>query len=181
MEWKVPLSVLWRFLLLLVTNLLIVLLCRWSLSAVSLIVAPHPKSHTNSLFSFMVKSFPLIINFLILRCIVQSLKKLANPCHKRLHVAHVTSTENLAIKLSKRRKPCSSNNEPCSSNANSKPWSSNANSKPFSSNTTKPIIASKFQCCVCGSEWRNALEDWMQCWKWACETCFSITLCANFE
>lgn len=148
------------------------------------------------------RSIPNLLNSpetSLIRSLMPSPQKEANPAHSRKHTAHVSTVEEINRKQALRRVPnC---NVPSTSKAilaceEGATSETSKTSKPvkrkiFNNERPSPLVKhqkncssaeSSFSCCVCNANYSDAVEDWMQCTSclgWACETCFKTDTCGN--
>lgn len=135
-------------------------------------------------------------NSSLVRTLVPSPNKSANPAHKRPHEAHATSLQfrtKKALVAEKRKvtlakvlpKPSMvvpkspTMNQPgsiCQQSASQVPSTSKSRSIP------KKSAVKNHVCVVCSEKWVGTTVDWLLCRacnEWACEDCFGSIYCAN--
>jgi hypothetical protein len=126
-------------------------------------------------------------------------QKKENPSHTKRHFCHLTKAlptnqfSNLRgnKKNSLRKKSRYINEQSTSaSNKNAVPVSKRMKNSKWSRIDEQPTSTARLakkdatHCCVCGSSWSGATEDWLKCvdcGKWACETCYGVNTCANCD
>lgn len=145
----------------------------------------------NSFTDVSVNSTPALISTRsaaaasILKDVMASPKKLANPTHKKLHIPFVCSkAATLKVKLDFKNKPKSSS--PSSSTVfNSTvclPSTSSGIGLPQPAKKLKITTNPGDSCHCCGLPWKGSMLDFLECIEckeWSCEDCFEVERCSD--
>ena len=121
----------------------------------------------------------------MVRNIMKSPKKVANPVHYKKHELHITSPKNLADKKARSLKVKLNFNKTMETKAKRRsskdvqPRIHSAN-KGETSSATQYVGQTQQECIVCQAKWNSTTEDWLlcsDCGKWSCESCFGSDKC----